>query len=202
MTKPDTNYFIPAVAKATEFLEHLSFSILTWIVSVSLLFAGSATPHAAAQDVQADCRKLRAAITDLTETFTGRYSNASHYLQRLKQIEERLASRDKSAADDLESLRRTALLANPLIADLPGLLLVKRKPKHLDDIFTERDHEIGFSAGQGREIGMPSNHESNASLERDGYDNALCRLSPVRPDGTLSIVHRPPEGGYVRLSGR
>ena len=171
--------------------------ILMWIVSIGLFLAFLATSRAVAQDVQADCQKLRAAICDLTEAFPDRYRNASHYAQRLDQIEERLADGDKSAAGDLESLRRVALLASPLITNMPGLLLVQRKPKDLDDVFTDRDHHIGFSAGQGREIGMPSNHESNASLERDGYDNALCRLSPVRPDGTLSIVHRPPEGGYV-----
>ena len=174
-------------------------SILMWIVSICLFLAFLATPLAVAQDVQADCQKLRAAISDLTETFPGRYPNAPHYVQRLEQIEGRLKRGDKSAASELESLRRVALLANPLITDLPGLLLVKRKPKDLerDGVITARSEKIGFSAGPGREIGMPSNHESNASLERDGYDNALCRLSPVRPDGTLAIVHRPPEGGYV-----
>jgi formylglycine-generating enzyme required for sulfatase activity len=174
-----------------------SIFIPMWTVSICLLLAALATPRAVAQDVQADCQKLRAVIADLTETFPDRYPHASHYVQRLDQIERRLARGDRSAVNDLESLRRVALLANPLIAELPGLLLVKRQPKQLDDVFTERDHQIGFSAGQGREIGMPSNHECNASLERDGYDNALCRLSPVGPDGTLSIVYRPPGGGYI-----
>ena len=171
--------------------------IRMWIVRIGLLLALVAASRAAAQDVQAECQKLRAAIFDLTATFSSRYPSASDNLQRLDRIEERLARGNKSAIRDLASLRGEALLANPLISDLPGLLLVQRKPKHLDEILTDRDHHIGFSAGQGREIGMPSNHESNASLERDGYDNALCRLSPVRPDGKLSIVHRPPEGGYV-----
>jgi formylglycine-generating enzyme required for sulfatase activity len=171
--------------------------ILMWIVSLSLFLVLSGTSRAVAQDVRADCEKLRAAISDLAETFPNRYPSASQSMQRLDEIERRLARGDKSAVGDLESLRCEALLANPLITDMPDLLLIQRKPKDLDDVFTDRDHRIGFSAGLGREIGMPSNHECNASLERDGYDNALCRLSPVGPNGTLSIVYRPPGGGYV-----
>jgi len=102
--------------------------ILTWIVSICLFLAFLATSRVVAQDVQADCHKLRAAISDLTETFPDRYRNASHYVQRLDQIEERLAHGDKSAASDLESLRRVALPANPLIRDMPGLLLVLYLP--------------------------------------------------------------------------
>ena len=111
-------------------------SILMWIVSICLSLACLATSHGVAQDVQADCQKLRAAVSDLTETFPDRYPKGPHYLQRLEQIEERLAGGDKSAVSDLESLRPAALQANPLITELPGLLLVQRKPKQLDGVFT------------------------------------------------------------------
>ncbi|MBN2272335.1 MAG: SUMF1/EgtB/PvdO family nonheme iron enzyme, partial [Sedimentisphaerales bacterium] len=99
----------------------------------------------------------------------------------------------------LEALRSEALLANPLLTELPGLLVVKRKIKELEkeDVFTAIDMRIGYSAGPGRDIGMPSNHECNASLERDGYDNEICLLSPDAGKLALKTVYRPDAGGYV-----
>jgi formylglycine-generating enzyme required for sulfatase activity len=171
--------------------------ILVGQISICLLLVTVTTKHTVAQHAQADCQKLRAAISDIAASFPQRYPNGSRFLERLDQIEEDVRRGDSTAVGRLASLRRDALLANPLIRDLPGILLVKRKPKDLDEILTERDRAIGFSAGPGREIGMPSNHECNASLERGGYDNTLCRLSPVRPSGTLSTVYRPPHQGYI-----
>jgi formylglycine-generating enzyme required for sulfatase activity len=160
-------------------------SIRIWIVSICLAGAFLAAPRAVAQNVQVDCQKLRAAISDLFQSYPDRYPNAPRYLHRLEQIEGRLAEGDKSAALALKSLRREALLANPLIADLPGLLLVKRKPKR------------GKGKGAGLDIGMPSNHECNASLERDDYDNEISVLAPVAPDGKLTTLYRPQKGRYV-----
>jgi formylglycine-generating enzyme required for sulfatase activity len=151
------------------------------------------------EKAEADCKKLRAAIADLLETFPDRYPNGPAYLERLTPIEEALKDGNLRALKELDTLRDEALLANPLVQELPGLLFVRRRPKDLtqEGVLTQRDHHIGFSAGPGREIGMPSNHECNASLERDGYDNEICRLSPVHPAGQVTTVYRPEGGRYV-----
>ena len=62
------------------------------------------------------------------------------------------------------------------------ILLVKRRPT------------AGMRSEAGLEIGLPSNHECNASLKRTGYDNEICILEP---DGRLRTLYRPPDGGYV-----
>jgi hypothetical protein len=126
--------------------------------------------------------KLRAAISDLAEasqvaTPMLPVSAASRTDRR------RRPGGDKSAAGDLASLRREALSGKSADSDLPGLAVVKRKPKDLDEMFTDRDHHIGFSAGQGREIGMPSNHESNASLERAVTTTPSADCRPFGPTG-------------------
>ena len=72
-----------------------------WIVSVSLSLAFLATPRVVAQDAQADYQKLRAAISDLAETFPDRYPDAPQFMQRLEEIEERLAGGDREAYDSL-----------------------------------------------------------------------------------------------------
>ena len=171
--------------------------LLLTITCVSLLCLK--VGQTAAQDVTTDCSKLHDAISDLVETFGSRYPKGPNYLDRLRRVEGRLRHGDTAAVRELETLRREALLANPLLTELPGILMVKRRPKDLkkDGIFTAEDTLIGYSAGLGRDIGMPSNHECNASLERKGYDNELCLLSPAAPDGRLKTVYRPDDGGYV-----
>jgi len=169
------------------------------IVVVCVFLHSLITGRALARNTSRDSGKLRDAITDLIHTFGTRYPEGTDYLNRLKRIENRIRQGDTDAPRELETLRREALLANPLLRDLPGILLVKRTPKDLfkEGVFTDEDKHIGYSAGPGREIGMPSNHECNASLERHGYDNEICMLSPVTPDGDLRTVYRPHDGGYV-----
>lgn len=146
-----------------------------------------------------DCGKLRAAIEDLRETFPDRYADGDAYLDRLERLE--LAMRDGKpvVAREFEKLRREALLANPLLRELPGLLVVKRRPADSGGkvALTKLQQQIGHSAGPGLEIGMPSNHECNASLDRTGYDNEISLLSPVSPDGKLTTFYRPTNDGYV-----
>ena len=152
-----------------------------------------------AQNVNTDCEKLRSAISDLIETFGSRYLKGSDYLNRLQNIESRLQNGDTHVKQEFETLRREALLSNPFLVELPGILMIKRKPKDLmkERIFTAEDKLIGYSAGLGREIGMPSNHECNASLEREGYNNEICMLSPAVPDVGLQTIYHPNDGGYI-----
>jgi formylglycine-generating enzyme required for sulfatase activity len=176
-----------------------SILITTLLVGAGLFANDVRAASGIHKSAETECAKLRAAITDLVETFQDRYPRGSAYLKRLDEIEAKVKDRHPEAAGELDQLRSEALLANPLVRELPGILLVKRKPKDLskDKVLTKRDHHIGFSAGLGREIGMPSNHECNAAIERDGYDNQICRLSPVHPSGQIMIVHRPEGGRYV-----
>ncbi len=155
--------------------------------------------QARVQDAASDSSKLRKAVFDLIEIFGERYPNGYGYLDRLRRIEDRLGRGEVNARHQLETLRREALLANPLLTDLPGILAVERKVKDLekDNVFTDIDRQIGYSAGLGRDIGMPSNHECNASLERYGYDNEICLLSSDAGEARLETIYRPNDGGYV-----
>ena len=149
--------------------------------------------RAEGRDAASDSSKLRDAVSDLIETFGDGYPNGYDYLDRLRRIEDRLGQGQISAKHQLETLRREALLANPLLTELPGVLVVKRRVKDLEkaNVFTAIDQHIGYSAGPGRNIGMPSNHECNASLERDGYDNEIGLLLPVAGDVKLKTIYRP-----------
>ena len=151
------------------------------------------------QDAASDSSKLREAVSDLIETFGNHYPHGNDYLDRLHRIEDRLGRGEAHAKHQLKALRREALLANPLLTKLPGILAVKRKIKNMekDNVFTTIDTQIGYSAGPGRDIGMPSNHECNASLERDGYDNEICLLLLVAGKVKLKTIYRPEDGGYV-----
>ncbi len=135
-----------------------------------------------------ECDALRAAIQDLATTFGPRYARSSEYLARLESLASRLPSGDSALAPQLAALRQEALLANPLLHE-HRLLLVKRRPQPWK--------KKGWKPSPGLDIGMPSNHECNTSLSRDGYDNELAVLWPLRPDGQLRTLFRPAHDGYV-----
>ncbi|MBM4017807.1 MAG: hypothetical protein FJ288_05675 [Planctomycetes bacterium] len=136
--------------------------------------AASAAAPAAAPEPDAEAVGL--AIADLIETFGPRYPNGPEYLARLDAIRKEGGS--AAARDALVRLQREALLANPLL-DFGGLLLVKRRYQN------------------PQALGLPTNHECNTSLARSGYENELAVLAPVRPEGDLRTLYRPPGGGYV-----
>ncbi|MFQ6035166.1 MAG: SUMF1/EgtB/PvdO family nonheme iron enzyme [Sedimentisphaerales bacterium] len=136
-----------------------------------------------------DFESLRLAVIDLIDTFSQRYPKGQEYLQHLKSLEQlcqtALNSFDKGddsakaelfrLAGELKALQYEALLSNPLL-NFDGLLLLKRK------------------RGQ---LGLPVNHKCNSGIARIGYDNEIAVLSPVRPDGKLFTVFRPPAGQFV-----
>ncbi len=145
---------------------------------------------------------LRLSVRNMTKSFGRRYPEGREYLLRIDELEKQResavsafqADRQKSAAalreyaSTLENFKREALLANPLL-DFEKLLVVKRsnptKGKTLN-------HNLN-------NFGIPSNHECNSSLPRSGYDNEIATLSPVAPQGKLSTVYKPNNGGYVGM---
>jgi formylglycine-generating enzyme required for sulfatase activity/Tol biopolymer transport system component len=137
---------------------------------------------------------LRLAIFDLIETFGDKYPRGPEYLARLNGLEAAAQAADKacpelaegSAQKKLHQLTQEAMLANPLL-DFAQLLLVKRRYSH-----------AGRGAGEeGTRLGFPTNHECNSSLNPTGYDNEIAILSPIRPNGKLTTLYRPTDGGYA-----
>jgi formylglycine-generating enzyme required for sulfatase activity/cytochrome c553 len=89
------------------------------------------------------------------------------------------------AVDACLDLRAEALLANPLL-DFQRLLLVKRFCSYR-----------GIKHDNGNEPGQPVSWGSQASLNSHGWENEIAVLSPVRPDGKLTTLHRPENTGFV-----
>jgi len=108
---------------------------------------------------------LRLATNDLIATFGNRYPKGKEYLARLGDIDD--------DDEELEKLRREALLANPLL-DFDKLLLIKRRGN----------------------LGLPQNWQGNCVM-RGSYDNEIAVLSPVRPDGELTTIYRPENNSFV-----
>jgi hypothetical protein len=108
---------------------------------------------------------LREAITDLTNTFGGRYPNGAQFLQRLD------ALGPQPAAEALAALRREALLANPLL-DIERLLLIRRN-------------------ATSPLLGLPQNWQGNCALPRSGYQDSIAVLANPRAGGPAATLYRP-----------
>ena len=160
----------------------LSAIVLVVVTYPAASHAQSAIPHR-------EIDSLRAAIEDLRTSFGSRYPKADDYLQQLDAIVQSFNRGAATAGEQFSRLRQEALLANPLLEDL-RLLLVKRNPN---------SPKRGWKPPPGLEIGMPSNHECNTSLNRRAYDNEIAVLQSVRPDGRLCHAVSPEAR---RLRGR
>lgn len=130
-----------------------------------------------AAGIHDDLQSLRLAIEDLGSSYGARYSRGKEFGDRLTELERREDASGKTPefADALATLRYEALLANPLL-DFERLLLVERDAKN---------------------PGLPQNWEGNSSLRRDGFDNRIAVLSPVRPEGELRTLFKPDGGRFV-----
>jgi len=136
---------------------------------------------------EVDIPALRRAIGDLTKSYPHEYPRGPAFIESLAAIEERLpAIREGLARCDANALREAerlvklqseALLANPLL-DFDELLVVRRSEK---------------SPG----LGLVNNWVSNCGLPRSGFDDEISILSPVRPDGELTTLHRPENPVFV-----
>ena len=122
-------------------------------------------------------KSLRLAIEDLTNTFGTRYPQGKAFAGRLSELEGRVAAAggNPEFTDALAKLRSDALLASPLL-DFERLLLVER---------------------DANKLGLPQNWEGNSSLPRDGFNNRIAVLSPVRPTGEVRPLFQPDGGRFV-----
>ena len=127
------------------------------------------------------------AIADLATSHGDCYAGAADYLRQLENVDTEIATiradlregRDEicDRVDQLISLQRRALLANPLL-DFDELLVVRR-------------------ATTGPNLGLPQNWQGNCSLPRHGYDDAICRLSSFRDQPRLTTVYKPQRNVFV-----
>jgi formylglycine-generating enzyme required for sulfatase activity len=105
-----------------------------------------------------------------------------------------LANHERLAAllAELESLRREALLANPLL-DFEQLLVLKRVP--IGD--ARRSSWEGY--GYGEYLGIPRQSSWNYGTmpNVDKWTNEIAVLSPVRPQGRLATLYQPQAGRLI-----
>jgi len=171
-------------------LERLTANILTYLGTASqwrkvVVKAAPPPKPTATPAVSVDqWRALDMAVRDLIATFGERYPKGPEHLARLQALRrarDALADEGKPGAKlakltaDFRSLRREALLANPLLS-FDRLLVVRRSPRHM---------------------GLPANWQSNSSLPRKGFDNDIAVLSDLRGAGTLTSLYKPKGGAFV-----
>jgi hypothetical protein len=118
---------------------------------------------------------LRLAIEDLIETFGQRYPRGAEFLGEWNVLAAAIARDEADVEKRFAALRRQAMLANPLI-DADQLLVLRRKK------------------GQ---LGLPTNHQCNAMLNQQGYENQLAIYSLGRPGQPPRTVFQPQDGSFV-----
>ncbi|HPD16392.1 MAG TPA: SUMF1/EgtB/PvdO family nonheme iron enzyme [Planctomycetota bacterium] len=130
---------------------------------------------------------LRLAIADLIETQGDKYPKGREFLQRLDALEKSAAAEDKAASaehkarlvEEFESLKREALLANPLLS-FDKLLVVRR---------------------HARNLALPANWQGNSCLPRSGLDNEIAVLSLRAVGGAsaprVQTLYKPEGGKFV-----
>ena len=165
---------------------------VTWVVGVTAVVAAlfssgvaSGAAPAAHQPLDQKVPALRAAIRDLIETFASQYPAGPEYLKRLQALEQEAnrleaagpndpsqrAQDRKRVSDAFVTLRRDALLANPLL-DFDRLLLVVRP-------------------NTSPKLGLPHNWESNSSLAKKGFDDRIAVLDFADARSELATVFKP-----------
>ena len=131
-----------------------------------LALACTATlPCRAASPDAGTSASLREAVIHLTSSFGERYPDGKKFLQRLD------ALGPQPSPEALATLRREALLANPLL-DFKQLLFIRRDAK-------------------SPQIGLPQNWQGNCSLPRSGYQDSIRVLTNPREPGASTILFKP-----------
>jgi hypothetical protein len=101
-----------------------------------------------------ELQALRSAITDLQQTYGGRYARGDEFLARLTQLEAQLGSTAPAETNavqaKLDQLEHDALLANPLLTAQPILFVVRQqyRPDHHNTatFFPSAQHEFNDGA--------------------------------------------------------
>jgi len=167
-----------------------------------------------------DFKALRLAIEDLEKSFSDKYPKK--FSARLQTLERELAAvlqrvptaeesqsfltsaatkkrgtlndfeRVTNIADELHSLKRDALLTNPLL-DFDQLLVIKRKP--LGD--PRRSQWEGFGLGEYLGVPRQSSWANGTMPNVDKWTNEIAVLSPARPDGKLTTLFKPDDSRLV-----
>ncbi|HEY3323991.1 MAG TPA: SUMF1/EgtB/PvdO family nonheme iron enzyme [Planctomycetota bacterium] len=131
-------------------------------------------------------QSLRLAVTDLNASFGEKYVKGAEYLKRVDDLEKtwlEMTADGKKAdpakvgevSEKLAALQQEALLANPLL-DFDKLLLIKRNAKNL---------------------GLPQNWQSNSTLHKNGFENEIQVMSPVKPGSPAKTFYKPDGGKFV-----
>jgi formylglycine-generating enzyme required for sulfatase activity len=126
------------------------------------------------------------AVDDLIQSYGPKYPRGAEYRAALQELYPTISELKANADDEslakasveirrFRALASAALLANPVI-DFDRLAFVKRS---------------------ARNLGLPANWNGNSSIPREGYDNEIVVLSPVRPGGTLTTLFKPPMSAFV-----
>lgn len=145
---------------------------------LDLYVKGSSYRDSLAKLKNINVKALRLAIADLDKMYGGKYKG-KEYLRRLGKVEQLLAAGDGLSVEQVEDvvkLQYEILLSNPLL-DFDKLLFVKRK--------------------NANKLGLPQNWQGNCSLPRKGYDDSICVLSPVGPEGEVSTLYKPAKDVFV-----
>ena len=156
-------------------------SLIRWLW-IGMAFLGAASADAA-DPGQAEAlpgiRSLCLAIQDLSRCFPDRYTHGADWLKQAADIELRAKNSPPEQlapwVAELATLRRNALLANPLL-DFDRLLLVKRR---------------------ANQLALPQNWESNSSIPRSGLNNEIMILSDLRGTPVLKSLYQPEGGRFV-----
>jgi formylglycine-generating enzyme required for sulfatase activity len=154
------------------------------------------------QAKQFDYTALRMAIEDLTETYHAQYPRGAEFLTRFESLQHSLEGelanfnsndllqfeRIAESVAQLHSLKREALLANPLL-DFEELLVIKRKP------LGEPRRSQWEDRGLAEYIGLPrqSSWGHGTMTKLDQWENEIAALSSVRSNGTLRTLYKPPQ---------
>jgi len=139
-----------------------------------------------------DLAALRMAIADLSRTFPDKYKRGAEFLARLDRISKHApADQDATLVSDFLTLKREALLANPLL-DFEQLLVIRRRIGREAGRF-----DGGMWGFNSRSLGIPDTGSGNTILPRKGFDNEIALLAPADHDKQIKTVYKPRDKVFV-----
>ena len=124
-----------------------------------------------------DAESLELAVRYLGATYGDDYPNVQKYLDSLAKLRQEAKTLDANDLETkLETLKREALLANPLL-DFSQLLVLRR--------------------GEGGDLGLPLNYTANSMVSKNGYNNQIAVLSDWKTSPRRQTLFEPPNGRFV-----